>query len=197
MSRTTSFPCPYCHKKGFESWVRLIPKGTFLCPKCGSNITEKQAKDEFKIISELKVAAIYVKEANSRFNETFEEPVHGENPPDATSKNKCDEILNIEITTFDPNSTGKLLKNKFIEGVVDPLKSLIETILKKRDKMYDPEFKKKLVLLLDGDAISDEYFEDYEKNFSDLVGNRNSLKNLGFKEIWYITNAKGRAYKIY
>ena len=160
-------------------------------------MSERSIRELYKKISELKIATVYIKERNKRLNADFGEPYEGGDPPDAISENGKGRKLSMEVVKFDPEFWGTLLKTGSHSGDVDRLQSLMETLKVKAAKEYDPKFRSKLVLLLQGNMLGDDYFEKYEKAFIEIPSNRRALERLGFKEIWYVSTKKERAFPIY
>lgn len=200
-TKTTQLPCPRCISQqviteGPKIWMSRIDRDTFLCPKCGSSLTEPQIKSALKRKSEVHTAQVLVNHINTTGSESFGDPVEGDDPPDAESQNSAGDKLLMEVVNFDPEYVAELEKYDFTSGNVNPLKSLLETLMVKVRKNYDPNFRKELILVLEGNIIADDYFRDHEQDFVQ-PSEAQKMKDLGFKRIWYVSDFKNAAYKIY
>lgn len=195
--KVIAYPCPICLKRNINSKIKRQENNSFLCGKCGSSLNERQVLNKLSRLHDLRIADIYIHEINSRFELDFKPAIEGTDPPDATSTDEKGVELKIEITKYAPNFWSELLSKGSISGDVNPIQWLLDALRKKMEKNYSPELKKDLVLLLEGNLIVDDYFKQNEVHFTSLSFNMNALKQVGFKEIWYVSVKTNRAFKIY
>ncbi len=145
----------------------------------------------------LVACTIFVNTWNPQNNSSFGTPRPGNNPPDCVSTNNNGKEMLMEVTEFNALQAADIGKNSFIAREVNPVRTLIETLKKKSDK-YEPAFCSTLILLLKGDIVSDDEFEDYEKQGDfELSFNKQALAQLGFKGIWYVSPVKKKAFKVF
>ncbi len=195
--KVISYPCPICYKRKQSSQIRLQRNKVYFCNRCGSKLNKNQVEDKLRRISELEIAKIYIDEINKRYKKSYRDPVEGENPPDAISYDNQANELKIEVTKYGPTFWKQISSQDFISGPVDVIGWLIEGLKIKAEKQYEPNFRKDLVILLEGFLITDDYFESNETFFTDLDMNKSALAKLGFKEIWYVSRTRKRAYRIF
>ena len=195
--KTVSYKCPVCLTKKQDSEIKRQADNLFFCQKCGSKISERHVNDKLAKLHDLRIANTYIEEKNIRLKSNFKPAIEGEDPPDAYSINNDGEELKMEITKYAPNFWSELLSKGTISGNVDPIQWLIEAIRVKAEKNYDENFRKDLVLLLEGNLIVDDYFEQNEVHFTSLTFNQTAFKKLGFREIWYVSLSRNKAFQIY
>lgn len=195
--QTISYKCPVCFTRNKDSEIRRQADDLFFCTKCGSRLNERQVKNKLAVCHDLRIANIFIEERNKRFKSDFGPAVEGENPPDVISNDKNGGRIEIEITKYAPNFWSELLSKGSISGNVDPVQWLIDALRIKAKKGYDEGLKNKMILLLEGNVIVDNYFEQNEEHFTDLSFNRAAFQKLGFKEIWYVSLTIKRAFRIY
>jgi len=195
--RTVSYPCPVCLKRDNKSEIRRREDGLFFCSKCGSKLNERQIKNKLSKLHDLRIASVYIKERNRRLGSSFRSPEEGDDPPDVISSDSGGDRLQIEICKYAPDFWAELLGKGTVSGAVDPIKWLIDALRVKVKKNYDVQYRKQLVLLLEGNVIADDFFEKNEKHFLELSFNKNALEKLGFKEVWYVSLTRSKAYQVY
>lgn len=197
MSETIAYPCPVCLKRKVNSLIQRSGNNLFFCRKCGSRMSERHIKEMLKKVSDLELAGIFIEEYNNRYKTSYSDPIEGADPPDAISYDDNGKELKIEITKYGPEFWEQILTKDSVSGSVDLIQWLIDGLRKKAEKQYEPKFRKELILILEGFLLPDDYFETNEKFFTDLESNKMELRKLGFKEIWYISRTKRRAYKVF
>lgn len=154
---------------------------------------KQSAEEEENLV----VCQIFINSFNSQNNSNFENPRFGGNPPDCLSTDNNGQGMSMEVTEFNATQMADIGKKSFVAREVNPIRTFIE-VLKRKSSKYEPNFRSTLILLLKGDIVSDDEFENYEKRGDfELSFNKKALDQLGFKGIWYVSPVKKTAYRVF
>jgi hypothetical protein len=155
------------------------------------------------IDDELHVAEKFVNHLNGTYKRDFALPYH---PAEDTgidalthSKSNPREILKMQIVSSDFKAQESLGKEGKYERDRDRPQRIIDTIvepIKHKSGRYSPDFKKEIILLLNGWwKVSKEDLDYFKTHCLDSCF---ILKNAGFKEIWFVSEKDGGPiYKLY
>ena len=168
-------------------------------------LEKNKAKDTLnKIDEELSVAEKFINYLNKKERRDFVFPFHPADfgfDAESYSRSKPRERLRMEIVKSDFRAhkelgeKGKYVRSRTPEEKIQVI--IIEPIIHKgRKNKYSPEFKKDIVLLIDGWWT---FYEDELNDFKNkYLNSYKFLKKTGFKEIWFIHMKKdGLIYKLY
>lgn len=157
-----------------------------------------------KIIDdELYVAEKFIKHINITLKKDFVLPYHSKNDNsiDALTHRESNpnEILKMEIVSSDFKAKESLGKKKIYETFRDATEEIIETILipiLRKSKRYSPDYKKDVVLLLDGWWTVTEEDLNYFKTH--ILNAYFMLREANFKEIWFVSEKwDGPIYRLW
>lgn len=145
---------------------------------------------------ELAVCKKFVELYNKKFKKDFSGPsLSNGQPPDCITYNRNDEkdFFELEVTVASPEEAENFGRNKEYESIADlnNFNSQISRIYSdiKNGKIYDEKTKSKLTLLLQASNI--EYDDEDLSKITKIIGASNiwreKFRQLGFKQIWYVS----------
>jgi hypothetical protein len=148
---------------------------------------------------ELHVAEKFANHLNRTYKKDFVLPYHSTEDTgiDALTHSKSNptEIIKIQIVSSDFKAKETLGKEKMYETFRDVTDTIVAPI-KHKSCRYSPDFKKDIVLVLDGWWTVRKEHLDYFKTH--CLNSYFILKNAGFKEIWFVSMKDGGPiYKLY
>lgn len=152
---------------------------------------------------ELHVAEKFINHLNGTYKKDFVLPYHPTEDTgiDALTRSKSNtmEELKMQIVSSDFKAQESLGKEGMYETDRDMPKLITDTIvepIKHKSGRYSPDFKKEIILLLNGWWKVTKEVLDYFK--SHCLDSPFILKNAGFKEIWFVSMKDGGPiYKLY
>ncbi|MGB8656455.1 MAG: hypothetical protein WCE90_01555 [Candidatus Zixiibacteriota bacterium] len=152
---------------------------------------------------ELHVAEKFVNYLNQTYIKDFVLPSHPveDRGIDALTQSKSNpaEILKMQIVSSDFKAKEQLGKEKTYEPIRDRTQKIMDTIVNPilhKSLRYSPDFKKDIVLVLDGWWTVRKEDLDYFKTH--CLNSYLILEDAGFKEIWFVSMKDGGPiYKLF